>query len=171
MSLFFIVNPIFYAKIYSSYKWLIKRDMIRFNKKGFTLLELVMVIVIIVILAAIAVPKFIGINNNAKNTADEYTIRKLNAAASLLYLKSQADGTPAWPTGSEVDAQVPNMEITTSFAADKWRYNDTGNTVIFYCLHGSAGSAVGRRWWTYYRTDADGYKAGHFVEGGASTDH
>ncbi len=169
--LFFIVNPIFYVRIY--FKSKLFKDIYMFNIKsrGFTLVELIMTIAIIVVLAAIAIPKFTNINDSAKNSADEYTIRKLQAAASLLYLKSQADSSPAWPTGSEIDAQVPNMEITTSFEADKWRYNDIGDTVIFYCKHGAAGSATGRRWWTYYRVDADGYKAGHFVEGDTSVDH
>ena len=135
-------------------------------------MELIMVIAIIVVLAAIAIPKFTDVNNSAKNSADEYTIRRLKATVSLLYLKSQADDAAAWPTGSEIDAQVPNMEITTtSFEANKWRYDDTGNAVIFYCRHGSAGSATGRRWWTYYRADVDGYIAGNFVEGAASADH
>ncbi len=145
--------------------------MINLKNRGFTLVELVMVIAIIVVLAAIAIPKFTDVNNSAKNSADEYTIRKLKATASLLYLKSQADGAATRPTGSEIDAQVPNMEITTSFEADKWRYNDAGDTVIFYCRHGSAGSATGRRWWTYYRADVDGNIAGNFVEGAASADH
>jgi prepilin-type N-terminal cleavage/methylation domain-containing protein len=145
--------------------------MINLEKKGFTLVELIMVIAIIVILAAIAIPKFIDINNNAKNAADEHTIRNLKATASLLYLKSQAEGDPVWPTGSEINEQVPNTEMTTSFETDKWRYNDTGDTVIFYCRHGLTGSSSGRRWWTYYRTDSAEYKAGNFVEGDTSTAH
>ncbi|TAN60387.1 type II secretion system protein, partial [bacterium] len=37
-----------------------------FNKKGFTMIELVMVIVILGILAAIAVPRFIDLRSDAE---------------------------------------------------------------------------------------------------------
>lgn len=47
------------------------------NKKGFTIIELIVVIAIIAILAAIAIPSFIGITekaNNAVATADARSI-------------------------------------------------------------------------------------------------
>ena len=40
----------------------------RKNKKGFTLIELIVVIAILAILAAIAIPTFIGVTENANNT-------------------------------------------------------------------------------------------------------
>jgi len=141
------------------------------HKRSFTLVELIMVIAIIVILAAIAIPKFIGINNNAKNSTDEYTIRKLKATASLLYYKSHADGSPVWPTGSQIAEHVPNLNMTTSFTANNWYYNDAGDTVVFYCNHGNSADSSGRRWWTYYRVDSGSYKAGHFAEGEGSSEH
>ncbi|MGE5496208.1 MAG: prepilin-type N-terminal cleavage/methylation domain-containing protein [Burkholderiales bacterium] len=40
----------------------------RKNRKGFTLIELIVVIAILAILAAIAIPSFIGVTENANNT-------------------------------------------------------------------------------------------------------
>ena len=137
-------------------------------KSSFTLVELIMVIAIIVILAAIAIPKFTDININAKNASDDYTIRKLKAVINLLYMKSQADGSAAWPTGAEVANQMPNLNMKSTFVANTWCYEDNGDTVIFYCNHGTQADATGRRWWTYYRTDSGAHKAGQVVEGSSN---
>ena len=138
-------------------------------KSSFTLIELVVVIVIIAILAAIAIPRFVDLKTNAMNSADNATVRTLKSVALALYLKSQAEGNPSWPTGSEIANNVPNLEMTTDFEPNKWCYKDNGDTVIFYCEHSNQASATGRRWWTYYRVDSGSYKAGQFIEG--SSEH
>lgn len=40
------------------------------NKKGFTLIELIIVIAILAILAAVAIPNFVGLQNEAKRGRD-----------------------------------------------------------------------------------------------------
>ena len=40
------------------------------NKKGFTLIELIIVIAILAILAAVAIPSFVGLQNEAKRGRD-----------------------------------------------------------------------------------------------------
>ncbi|NRT36945.1 type IV pilus assembly protein PilA [Clostridium beijerinckii] len=50
------------------------------KKKGFTLVELIIVIAIIAILAAIAIPKFGEIRNNANRKADVATAKNIKTA-------------------------------------------------------------------------------------------
>jgi prepilin-type N-terminal cleavage/methylation domain-containing protein len=73
----------------------------RKNKKGFTLIELIVVIAILAILAAIAIPSFIGITQNANDTvklANARTIATAINANNTLYYKDatkQITSTPA----------------------------------------------------------------------------
>lgn len=53
------------------------------NKKGFTLMEMLIVIAIIVILVAIAVPSFNSSLNSAKSSTDAANLRAAKSAASI----------------------------------------------------------------------------------------
>lgn len=53
------------------------------NKKGFTLVELIVVMAVLAIISAIAVPRFLGVQEDAKLDADYATGAMLGKAAEL----------------------------------------------------------------------------------------
>ena len=70
---------------------------------GFTLIELMIVVVIIGILAAIAIPKFTQVSNGAKQAEAEPILKQICSLAEAEQLK-----TNAWPA---------DLDAITSFVA------------------------------------------------------
>jgi len=67
--------------------------MKRNGQQGFTLIELIMVIVILGILAATALPKFVDLSEDAHKATADAVLGAANSAAAMNYAKSLLDSS------------------------------------------------------------------------------
>ncbi len=77
------------------------------NKKGFTLIELIVVLAVLAIIMAIAVPRFVGVQEEAKVESDRATLANIVKISEFYLVK-----------GEMVEGEYTGTDLTDIIGAD-----------------------------------------------------
>jgi len=118
------------------------------NQKGFTLIEIIAVLVILGILAAVAIPKYLNMQSDARVKAAQGALGALQSAATQDYAKGLLNGAynaTAGPTDN-ASANVGDFvgsyttasgvtRITITSGPDKWNEGIGANNTKTFRMH------------------------------------
>src|SRR3954452_18517585 len=122
----------------------------RDEEDGFTLIELMVVVLIIAILIAIAIPTFLGARQRAQDRAVQSNLRNALTAEKTFYTDNQTYGDSTAMTGSNIETSLKwGTDVSVSLSADNLTVCLTGKSksgTDFALVDVSAGANAG----TYY---------------------
>ncbi len=112
------------------------------SQSGFTLIELVVVVVLLGILGVTALGKFQDLSNEAQTAAIEGVVSEISASSSLNYAKGLVTG--AFPVGISIENVCTTGVIENLFQAGKFPTGyDVDETATKDCSTvGAAGTTV-----------------------------
>ncbi len=97
------------------------------NQSGFTLIELILVMVIIGLLAALVVPKFVDLSDSAKATECKANQAAVEAAAAITYADSAMAGNAMFPNKLNAamfrHGSIPTCSVVTGNKKKKIHYH------------------------------------------------
>lgn len=107
------------------------------NKKGFTLMEMLIVVAIIGILIAIAIPTFTSALNKAHDAADAANLRSYYAEIQVKELLGESYTAP-----KATDNTTVTINGTTYTLYSKYDYAKDAKGNVTFTLHGKTGDVT-----------------------------
>ena len=85
------------------------------KQAGFTLIELVIVIIILGILAVTAAPKFLNLQDDAKTAAASGVLAAVQSSSQLVYSKSALEGLETASSGAISSSDGTAIKVVREF--------------------------------------------------------
>ena len=105
------------------------------NKKGFTLMEMLIVVAIIGILVSVSIPVFSGQLEKAKKATDDANVRAAKAAGAAAYLTENVTGTKFY------NAETGKLVNTKPLAGTAYGKQDANKTKVIKVTIGTGPNA------------------------------
>lgn len=135
------------------------------NEKGFTLIELMIVVAIIGILAAIAIPKFADLINKSKEGATKGALSSVRSAINVYYGDNEG-WYPAGPIAGASAASILHTAITPKYIkeipAAKLPGTGHADSAVVAVTSSTVADGPG---WAYFGNSLDDVRWGQFVAG------
>jgi prepilin-type N-terminal cleavage/methylation domain-containing protein len=131
----------------------VRKFRINHDRRGFTLIELVIIIVVLGIIAAVAIPKYVDMVTQAKISAAKGALGGLRSAISIYYANTAlTTGTATWPP---IDS-VRNVGTVMIQSIPKNPYQSDSNAPDSIVTGVTKGTIVGTRGgWAYRASTGD----------------
>lgn len=127
------------------------------KQKGFTLIELMIVVAIIGILAAVAIPKFAQMLEKAREGATKGNVGAIKSAVSIFY----GDNTGIFPTSltdtlfKNYLSSIPPMKVTHPGSGNPLSGSSTKITTSNAVIYEAIGAASADDGWKYNLVSGD----------------
>ena len=119
------------------------------DQRGFTLIEIIMVIVLLGIIAAIAIPRYIDLRTEAADATASGIVGAIVSSASIGYADlvthNSSNTFPVFTTLHNSYLQAQNITLNASMGANHWTAAIGGQNYAFTYVPGTGNAS----WGTY----------------------
>ena len=113
------------------------------SQSGFTLIEIVMVIVLLGIIAAIAIPKYIDLKTDAEVATADGVVGAIVSSAAIGYADRVVNNSGTYPDITTLDTTYLNVQQLTLSLASATQWTSTIGSTLYTFTYTSAGTTAG----------------------------